>query len=197
MTLRKYKYYFRKPRSEIVKDAMRILLVSGTLIITAQSPYFVRNLLKDYKNLNKYPKKKVSDTFSNLRRQGLIEIERHNNQIYIRLTQEGRKRAGIYQISSLEIRRPKKWDGKWRLVIFDIAQLKKIYREAFRGKIKELGFCQLQKSVWVHPFDCRAEIELLRDFFGLSQDELRLIIAEKIGEDVGLKKFFGILKTRN
>jgi DNA-binding transcriptional regulator PaaX len=99
----------------------------------------------------------------------------------------------MYQIDSLEIKKPKKWDRKWRLVIFDIAQMKKIYREAFRGKIKELGFYCLQKSVWVYPFDCEAEIELLRDFFGLSQDELRLIVAEKLGEDSKLKEHFGPL----
>ncbi|MBU1179123.1 hypothetical protein KKB69_02200 [Patescibacteria group bacterium] len=192
MGLRKYKYYFKKPKSEIVKDVMNCLLVSGTIIIAAQSPYFVRSLLKSFKDWDKYPKKKVSDTFSNLRKQGFIEIERKNKQIYIKLTEEGRKRAGMYQIGHLEIKKPKKWDRKWRLVIFDIAQLKKTYREAFRGKIKELGFCCLQKSVWAHPFECRAEIELLRDFFGLSQDELRLIVAVELGDDSNLRALFGL-----
>lgn len=192
MTLRKYKYYFRKPKSEIVKDIMKGLLTSGAIIIAAQSPYFIRNVLKEYKNWKKYPKKKVADTFSNLRKQGYIEIERENKQIYIRLTEEGKKRAGMYQIGALEIKKPRKWDKKWRLVIFDIAQLKKTYREAFRGKIKELGFFCLQKSVWVHPFDCRAEIELLRDFFGLSQNELRLIIATELGDDRKIKRLFDL-----
>ncbi len=193
MTLRKYKYYFKKPKSEIARDVMKLLLVSGTIIIAAQSPYFIRSFLKNYRNWNKYPKKKVGDTFSNLRKQGYIEIVRENKQIYIRLTEEGRKRAGMYQIGSLEIKKPKKWDRKWRLVIFDIAQIKKTYREAFRGKIKELGFYCLQKSVWLHPFDCRAEIELLKDFFGLSQDELRLIVADELGNDNKLKEHFGLI----
>lgn len=192
MTIRKYKYYFKKPKSEIVKDVMKGLLISGAIIIAAQSPYFIRNILREYKNWGKYPKKKVTDTFSNLRKQGFIEIEKQNKQIYIRLTEEGKKRAGIYQIGNLEIKKPRKWDRKWRLVMFDIAQLKKIYREAFRGKIKELGFFCLQKSVWVHPFDCRAEIELLRDFFGLSQDELRLIITSDLGGDSEIKGIFGL-----
>lgn len=171
MFLGKHKYYFRKPKSEIVKDLMKALLISGTIIIAAQSPYFIRNLLKNYKNWNKYPKKKIHDTFSVLKRGGFIETEKVGGQIYIRLTEEGKKKAGMYQIGTLEIKKPKKWDKKWRLVIFDIAQLKKVYREAFRGKIKELGFYCLQKSVWIHPFDCGDEIELLKDFFGLSQDE--------------------------
>lgn len=94
------------------------------------------------------------------------------------------------QIDDLKIANPKKWDKKWRLVIFDIAQMKKIYREAFRGKLKELGFRSLQKSVWIHPFECRPEVELLKDFFGLSDNEMKLIVAQEIGNDGELKKEF-------
>ena len=192
MNLKKYKYYFKKPRSEIVKDVLSWLAITGAIYIAASSPYFIRNVLSSYKKWKKYPKKRVRDVFYNLKRQELIEIKKKNHQIYISLTEKGRKKAGMFQIDSLEIKKPKKWDGKWRLVIFDISQLKKFYREAFRGKLKELGFYQLQKSVWVHAFDCQAEIELLRDFFGLSEKEIRLIIAENIGKDEELKKFFKV-----
>jgi len=195
MILGKYKYYFKKPRSQIAKDIMKWLLVSGTIIVAAQSPYFIINFLRNYQTWKKYPKKKVGDTFSNLRKQGFLEIERKENQIYIRLTKEGKERAGIFQINDLKIKKPRKWDKKWRIVIFDISQLKKNYREAFRGKLKELGFYCLQKSVWVYPFECRAEIELLRDFFGLSEDELRLIVAERIGNDNKLKEFFKLIEN--
>lgn len=190
MGLKKYKYYFAKPRSEIVKDVLSWLAIAGAIYIAASSPYFIRNLLSNYKKWRKYPRKKVRDTFYNLKKQGLIKIKKKNHQIYISLTKEGKKKAGIFQIDSLKIKRPKKWDGKWRLVIFDISQLKKFYREAFRGKLKELGFYPLQKSVWVYPFDCQAEIELLREFFGLSEKEIRLAVAEGIGDDSKLKKFF-------
>jgi len=190
MSLRKYKYYFKKPKSEIVKDILSWLLIVGAVYIAASSPYFVRNLLKSYKKYKRYPRKKVYDAFYNLKRHGFIEIRKKNQQIYISLTENGKKKAGIFQIDSLKIKKPKKWDGKWRLIIFDIAQLKKIYREALRGKLKELGFYLLQKSVWIYPFDCRAEIELLKDFFGLSEKEIRLIVAEDIGEVYKLRDIF-------
>jgi DNA-binding transcriptional regulator PaaX len=190
MGIKKYKYYFYKPKSEIVKDILNWLMLAGAVYIAASSPYFVRNLLKEFKKWRKYPKKKITDTFYNLKRRGLIKIEQRRGQIYISLTEEGKKRAGRFQIDALKIKRSKKWDGKWRIVIFDISQLKKIHREAFRGKLKQLGFYPLQKSVWVHAFDCQAEVELLREFFGLTEKEIRLIIAEKIENDQELKKFF-------
>ena len=186
----KYKYYFKKPRSEIVKDILDACLTSGLVMIAATSPYFLINLLKTYPKWKKYPHKKVYNTFYRLRRQGLIKVENKNKQIYISLTRDGRKKAGIYQINSLKIGKPKKWDKKWRALIFDVAQLKRTYREALRGKLKELGFYQLQKSVWVHPFNCKAEIELLKDFFGFSEKEMRLMIVENIGNDKELKKLF-------
>lgn len=190
MGVKKYKYYFKKPRSEIAKDFLLWLAVAGMVYIAASSPYFVNNLMRSYQRRKKYPKKKVIDTFHNLRRQGLIEIGEKNHQIYIQLTEKGRRKAGWMQIDDLEVKQLNKWDGRYRFVLFDIAQLKKIYREALRGKLKELGFYPFQKSVWVHAFDCRAEIELLKDFFGLSDSEIRLIVTSDIGDDEILRKFF-------
>ena len=190
MGFRKYKYYFRKPKSEISKDILKGLLTSGAICIAANSQYFVVNLIRGCKNYRKYPRKKVYDTFYSLRKRGLINIEMKNHQIYISLNELGRKRAGMFQIDKLKVERPKKWDGKWRIIIFDIAQLKRMHRDALRGKLKELNFYKLQKSVWVYPFDCRAEIELLRDFFGLGEDKLRLITSSDIGESAKLKEIF-------
>jgi len=162
----KYKYYFRKPKSEIIKDILKLFLISGAICIAANSPYFVLNILKNIKSLKKY---------------------------YISLTSEGKKKAGRFQIDSLKIAKPKNWDKKWRLVIFDISQLKKHYREALRGKLKELGFCRLQKSIWIYPFYCKDELELLEKFFGLTNKEIRLITAEDIGDDKWLRKYFKLI----
>ncbi|MFZ5366175.1 MAG: hypothetical protein ACOZBZ_02680 [Patescibacteria group bacterium] len=188
----KYKYYFKKPRSEIVKDIIQWLAISGLVCFAATSPYFGINLMRGLKKWQKYKGKRLGDVFSRLRNHGYLEIKEDRHQIYISLTKEGRKMAGWLQIDALKIKRPKDWDRKWRIVIFDIAQLKKLHREALRGKLKELGFVSLQKSVWICPFECRDEIELLREFFGLEEKELRLIVAANIGNDTLLRKIFKI-----
>ena len=58
------------------------------------------------------------------------------------------------------------------------------------GKLKELGFVQFQKSAWLHPYDCRTEIGLLQDFFGLSEEEMQLVVAENISNVEQSKKIF-------
>lgn len=186
----RYKYYFRKPKSEITKDIFKWLAAAGVVCVVATSPYFTTNIIRNFKNRSKYKRKKVSDTFYNLRRQGCVKIEEKNHQIYISLTERGRKMAGRFQIDSLKINEPKKWDKKWRLVIFDIAQLKSLQRSVFRGKLKDLNFYPLQKSVWIHPYSCKDEIGLLREFFGLNKKEVRLITADNIEEDDFLRKIF-------
>lgn len=179
-------------RNFYTKDILKTLLLVGAFTVAATSPYFCLAVIKAYFKHKKYNRQSFTSTFCRLRREGLISIEKRNKQIYISLTEEGKKKAEKYQINDLKLERPKKWDKKWRVVVFDISHSERIKREALRGKLKELGFYQLQKSVWLTPFECHQEIKLLRDFFGLSEDDLRIIIAEKIGDDKEIKRYFNL-----
>ena len=173
-------------------DLLTFLLVGGTIAIAANSPYFAMQILRRIKLRKRYPTRKFSSAFSLLKRRGDILVEERNHQIYISLTERGKMKMGRFQINELKIKKPKKWDKKWRIIIFDIANLKKVHREALRGKLKQLGFYPLQKSVWLHPFNCKDEIGILKDFFGLGEKEIRLILADSIGGDDNFKKIFGL-----
>lgn len=186
----KYKYYLKKPKSEITKDVFLWLGVAGAVAIAATSPYFGANLAQALSKRKRYKQKRVYDTFRRLQKEGCIDIREKNHQIYIRLTEKGRKRAGIYQINNLRVKQPKKWDRRWRLILFDIEEMQRLKREAFRGALRNLGVKPLQKSVWLCPYDCKDEIDLLRDFFGLTQKELRYIVTDSLGDDREWRKEF-------
>ncbi|EKE10949.1 MAG: hypothetical protein ACD_15C00170G0001 [uncultured bacterium] len=113
-------------------------------------------------------------------------------QLFISLTKEGREKAKKYDIDFLEIKKPKKWDRKWRILIFDIADKHRVKREALRGKIKELGLFQLQKSVWICPYEFFKEVAVMRDFFGLSNEEMQIITATSIENDHDARIFFNL-----
>lgn len=55
----------------------------------------------------------------------------------------------------------KNWDGKWRIVVFDIPEKHKKLRHALRWKLREWEFTFWQKSVWVSKKDL---VKPLRDF---------------------------------
>lgn len=80
---------------------------------------------------------------------GYIEkIEKHG-EIYIRLTSQGNKKiTRDFPLFSLQKR---KWDKKWRVVIFDIEEANRSVRDSLRKKLKELGFGMIQKSVFISP----------------------------------------------
>lgn len=82
---------------------------------------------------------------------GFIERIEKQGEIYIRLTSQGGKRiTRDFPLLSLQKR---KWDKKWRFVIFDIQEVNKNAREGLRKKLKELGFGMIQKSVFISPHD--------------------------------------------
>lgn len=162
-------------------------------VIAIASPYFVATKIPEIIKCmirNRRERRSFSNTFSRLKKNGLINIDNRNGQIYISLTKEGKKRAGKYQIDNLEIKNPGKWDRKWRVLIFDVKEKQRIKRDALRGKIKELGLYKLQNSVWAYPYDFFKEAKLLRDFFGLTGDEMQIITNCKLEKDKELKKNF-------
>ncbi len=167
--------------------------MAGAIYVAASSPYFALKLTKNISRIKGgLTKKKVSNTFNYLKKRGLIEIKREGHDVIMTLTEEGKKLAGKYQIDDLKIERPKKWDKKYRLVIFDIPNKSRFIRDVLRRKLKEWGFYPLQKSVWVQAFDCRAEVELLREFLGVNKKQLQFLEVTKLEDDKFLRKFFDI-----
>ncbi len=188
-----------KTKKEITKIILKGLLISGGIAIASTSPFFATRLIPAlikyarYKKRQKeFEKKKFYNAFYKLKKKGLINFDYRGKQVYISLTPEGRQWAGKYQIDDLEIKKPRRWDKKWRVLIFDIKEKQKGKREALRGKLKELKFYQIQKSVWVCPYKFKKEIEILRSFFGLTKNEMITIEASNIENDQKIKTFFGI-----
>jgi len=50
----KYKYYFKKPKSEIIKDILRWIATAGIVYVAASSPYFILNVMKEFKKRRRY-----------------------------------------------------------------------------------------------------------------------------------------------
>jgi len=56
----------------------------------------------------------------------------------------------------------KKWDKKWRIVIFDIWEKRRKVRDQLRMELIGLGFQKMQNSVWITPYDCGDYVYLLK-----------------------------------
>lgn len=144
---------------------------------------------------DKAKRKRLHQSFQYLKRRKYVRVitSKDERGFRIELTEVGKRRASdIHTRRALlkPIPRPRVWDQKWRIILFDIAAEERSKRNAFRGLIRRLGAVMLQKSVWVYPFDCSEHVNLLKTFFDLSDKELRLIVSGSIGDDKELKKVY-------
>lgn len=120
-------------------------------------------------------KSELSQVIKRLREQGFIELL-NDNELILRLTDSGRDKA-LWKKMMLG---GEKWDGRWRLVIWDVPEKRRLARDLLRFKLKQLGFSQWQKSVWASKVDCT---ELLRKFIrqvGI-EDWVMVIESDNIG----------------
>lgn len=87
-----------------------------------------------------------------LGKRGYLELEtgvRNRKDRVLRLTEKGRLRAMEGRDPEACWSRP--WDGKWRMVLFDIPEKDRRIRAVLRRSLAAAHFGYLQNSVWVSP----------------------------------------------
>ncbi len=111
------------------------------------------------------------------------------------LSQEGRRRALRYHLETLMIRPQKRWDGKWRVVMYDIPERIRGLRQEINHTLRTLGFVEVQHSVFAHPFECADEIEFLIEAYS-ARPYVRRMLVEEMDIAKPLKKAFAhVLKN--
>ncbi|MEK7190403.1 MAG: hypothetical protein AAB661_01410 [Patescibacteria group bacterium] len=180
--------------AKIATVALCVLAVASmpALVFIAASMGNAVQVFRQFENSSKYSKKQIRSSMQNLHRQKLIEyIADKNGKTIVKITKKGESRLRSFAIDLIEIKKPRKWDGKWRVVLFDIPMRFAKGRESLRYHLKDLSFFQFQKSVWVYPYPCEDEIIFIADFFGVGKC-VEIFTVENILRDEKLKKHFGI-----
>lgn len=145
-----------------------------------------------------FSQKSLRNSFHYLKKKKWLKIvEEKDGNVRVSLTNKGRKRLREFSLEAITLKKPKKWDQKWRICMFDIPAYPKKYnlaREALRNKIKELGFFQVQKSVWVYPYECEDEILFIAEMFEV-QPYIEMLTVEKfLHENLLLRHFSKLCK---
>ncbi len=182
-----------KGHGEIQKKVL-LLLMAGLALGLSRSPktsfQIIREIGKEWKEIERQSLKRA---IKGLYHSKLIkEKENPDGSITLILTDKGKEKALTYDIEKMEIKKPKKWDDKWRIVLFDIPERTRKTRDAFRYHLKQLGFYEFQKSVFVHPYDCQDEIEYLIEFYN-ARRFIRFIIADSLDNEIHLKSHFKLI----
>ena len=172
-----------------LQEAILITIASGgRLGSSALVPEVLNSLLKTDLPSSVRKGEMVRSTASRLAKQGLLKLE---NNHYV-MTATGDKILEHWKHADFRIVRPKRWDQKWRIVIFDIPERKKVVRDEIREILTAAGFRRLQDSVWVCPYDCEGIIGLLKTDYGIGK-EMLYIIADQIESDKYLRMDFDLI----
>jgi len=176
-----------------IKKKILLLLFSGLEFSYSYTPNrqwrVLKNLSRKWKEINK---KELTKEIANLYKSKMIgRKENSDGSITIVLTEKGKLNTLNYYFESMKIKK-ENWDGKWRIVSFDIPEKKRRGRDALRKKIKELGFCELQESLWVYPYECKNEIDFIIEYFNLRK-YVRFAILNYIDNELHLKEIFKLI----
>ena len=125
-----------------------------------------------------------------LEQRGQIQLIKKNDDLFLKLTKKGKTKILLHRLEQ-SFEKPNSWDGKWRLIIWDIPESSNLERDKIRRVIKNLGCYRLQHSVFITPYPWPAPaVEYLNES-GLLKF-IRFIRADKLDDEGALKKHFGL-----
>lgn len=170
--------YLKEKGEDLLDLSFKIFLDPDSLIRDAgfrvKYPSFSSSLVKLISRLDNAP---TGSSF-----------ELKNDKIY--LTEKGR----IKLIKILIKEKRGKWDGRYRAIIFDIPEATRRERRFLRTELKQIGFKELQKSIWVYPYDIEKELLTLLKLWKIDfSGDIRFLRIDQIIDDKDIKKYFKLV----
>ncbi|HYV33391.1 MAG TPA: CRISPR-associated endonuclease Cas2 [Candidatus Limnocylindria bacterium] len=123
-----------------------------------------------------------------LDKQGLLKTTNKKGIKFLKLTAKGQLKVLMLKAAVVKSQR---WDGKWRLIIFDIPEDAKPRREELRKLLLQNNFYKLQASVFINPYPLNREaINYLKQSGLISY--IRMLRVDEVDSDIDLRKRFNI-----
>lgn len=175
----------RLRRNELSTLILRTVAAAGIIATAVVAPNVVGAMYK----LNLVPgtrdKELIKRAVDRLYKQGKLKHVGSR----LALTESGRDSLRSWELMFTKMSRPRRWDHRWRVLIFDIPESKKKLRDSVRATLRTIGFVRLQQSVWVYPYDCEDWVMLWKAEFKLGS-ELLYMIVDSIEGDSKLRRLF-------
>ena len=181
--------------SAVVDGVLKLILTASTVGSVLVAPNaliaFDKPLRRIFDKLDSREREReMRRVIKYMKWQGLINGDYDHG---LQITKRGRKRLDRVNIETITIDRSVRWDKKWRLVLYDLPKRYKVARTSVPKKLRELGFYQLQRSVWIFPHECRKEIEAISSHYKVYK-YVSYIETGNIDNESLLKKKFRYLR---
>jgi len=180
------------------KEKILLLLLGGLALGCSYTSHQQWRVLKTFSrewkkfSPKEFDQKELRKNINDLYRYEFIgKTKKEDGSLGFFLTEKGKWRALNYKLENIKNKK-EKWDGKWRMVAFDIPEKDRRGRNALRQKLKKIGFYELQKSVLITPYKCKEEIISLVSFFQLAK-YVRFGILDFVDNEEYFKKIFKLI----
>jgi DNA-binding transcriptional regulator PaaX len=180
-------------KGELPKEILKGLALGGLIVASFALPNLPQ-IFSLFGAKNYRERYKINRTLQRFKNRKLINIYKKNGEDIVEITEIGKKNVLKYKFDNMRINRPKKWDGCWRVIIFDIPERYKNGRDALTKKLKEMELYPLQKSVFICPFKCRDEIIFIGEIFNIRKYIHYLVVKELDEEsEFDLKQHYNLI----
>ncbi|MEK7568933.1 MAG: hypothetical protein AAB497_02370 [Patescibacteria group bacterium] len=177
-------------RGELAKEILKGLALGGFIVLCFAMPNLAQ-VVDIFKPRNSRDRYRVRQALCGLQKKKMVRVISRKGHDVVEITALGKKKVLGYDLEKIKLNPRQKWDGKWRIVMFDIPQTKKRVRDAISFKIKDIGMYPIQKSVFVFPHPCKDEIDFVGEVFGVRRNII-YIEATHIDGAEKVKRNFGI-----
>ncbi|MEK7086548.1 MAG: CRISPR-associated endonuclease Cas2 [Patescibacteria group bacterium] len=174
---------------------LRTLAVGGVISVALVAPKTLTLLKKlDRGAANrKGLYRRITQAITDLEYAGLVKTSGQRGHRSIELTNKGQVTIETIYASEYRIPEPAFWDGKWRVVMFDIREKRRRIRSQLRSLLVNAGFLRLQDSVWIYPYPCDEFIGLIRAHLKSGTGEILSFVAEALESDKKLREYFRLM----
>ena len=122
----------------------------GDYVKDAGETITLRSLIKIFKEFG-FSEGAIRAGLHRMRKNGLvISMKGEDRKIRYKLSEKGMLRL-IEGTRRVYEGGRRKWDGKWRIVIYNIPENNREIRDRLRRELKWLGFGMLAQSTWISP----------------------------------------------
>lgn len=176
-----------------------LVIGGGILIISLTAPtagsVILRSAIAKYIQRKRFQRKRFLEDLKRLQTRKIINyVDLPDGKIKITLKNPAKifspKQILEFNFDKIQLKRGK-WDGQWRMVLFDIPEAQKAERDTFGLKLKQIGFYALQKSAFIVPYWCEKEIEFICSILNIRNHVLMFYLKNFEGEEK-LKDHFGL-----
>ncbi len=182
----------RRKRTDVQRAVLSVVAAAGIIGVALVAP----NIFQALPSLMGKQRYKLTfqtkTALGRLKVKGYIRFLEKNGKKSVEITETGQRAlALLIARESAPARKKHRWDGRWRMVMFDIPQKRKLVRDRLRMIMRECGFLRVQNSVWVSPYDCEELVGLIKMDLRLGTSVLYAVV-EEMENDSWMKRHFGL-----